>query len=224
MATTKFAQTKTTKDNKELNGILERVKTLENLMNNVEVKIKKLNENAVVPKYAHYGDAGLDLVATSIEYSKDMDAFIYHTDIAVEIPVGYCMLLFPRSSNRKTDAYMTNHVGVIDSGYRGEILLTFKLRDTSTSVVNTIAFFNHIADMSAIDENNSSVKDIANNTKEFINKTITDNNFYNSIKPYNIGDRIAQAIIVKYPTVTFTEVDELSESERGEGGHGSTGK
>lgn len=223
MATTKFAQAKTTKDNKELNEIIEKVKTLENLVNNVEVKIKKLKENAVVPKYAHYGDAGLDLVATSIEYSKDMDAFIYHTGIAVEIPVGYCILIFPRSSNRKTDAYMTNHVGVIDSGYRGEILVTFKLRDTSTSVVNTIAFFNHIADMSAIDNVNN-IKDVANNTKEFINKTITDNNFYNSIKPYGIGDRIAQAIVVKYPTVTFTEVDELSESERGKGGHGSTGK
>ena len=81
----------------------------------MEVKIKKLNENAVIPQYAHPSDAGLDLVATSYEYKEDIDCHVYGTGLAVEIPEGYVGLIYPRSSNRKTDAYMCNHVGVIDS-------------------------------------------------------------------------------------------------------------
>ena len=44
------------------------------------------------------------------------------------------------------------------------------------------------------------------------------------VKPYEIGQRVAQMIIMPYPHVDFVEVDELSESERGDGGYGSTGK
>ena len=81
----------------------------------MEVKIKKLNENAVIPRYSHPTDAGLDLVATSYEYKSDIDCHVYGTGLAVEIPEGYVGLIYPRSSNRKTNAYMCNHVGVIDS-------------------------------------------------------------------------------------------------------------
>ena len=144
----------------------------------MNVKIKKLNSNAKIPTYAKPGDAGMDLTATSYRYDVNYDNEIYGTGIAVEIPEGYVGLVFPRSSNRKTDVYMTNHVGVIDSGYRGEIMVTFKHRDA----------------------------DIENDA------------------PYNLGDRIAQLIIIPYPHIDFEEVEELSDSERGEGGHGSTGK
>ena len=81
----------------------------------MEVKIKKLVEEAVIPSYAKPGDAGLDLTAVSYDYKADIDCHVYGTGIAVEIPEGYVGLVYPRSSNRKTDAHMTNHVGVIDS-------------------------------------------------------------------------------------------------------------
>ena len=147
----------------------------------MEVKIKKLVEEAVIPSYAKPGDAGLDLTAVSYDYKKDIDCHVYGTGIAVEIPEGYVGLVYPRSSNRKTDAYMTNHVGVIDSGYRGEIMVSFKLRDYK------VKEFPHL------------------------------------FNPYEVGDKIAQLIIVPYPKIEFKVVDELSTTERGENGHGSTG-
>lgn len=145
-----------------------------------KVRIKRLTTNAQIPSYAHSTDAGLDLVATSCKYNEEKEYFVYDTGIIVEIPVGYVGLVFPRSSIRDTDAYMCNHVGVIDSGYRGEITASFK---------------NHNK----------------NNTKP----------------PYEVGDRIAQMIIMPYPKVLFEEVEtieELSNTDRGTGGHGSTGK
>lgn len=143
----------------------------------MNVRIKKLNSNAIIPKYAKAGDAGLDLVATSRTWDEQNNNYIYGTSLAIEIPEGYVGLIFPRSSNRKTCAYMTNHVGVIDSGYRGEIMVTYKNRDKN-----------------------------------------------DVFPPYNVGDRIAQLIIIAYPTINLIESDTLSETERGEGGHGSTGK
>lgn len=203
-------------------------------MENVTVKLKKLNENAVLPKYAKDGDAGMDLVATSVEYDEKMDAFVYHTGIAVEIPQGYYMQILPRSSNRKTDAYMTNHVGVIDSGYRGEILVTFKNRTSTSSLVNDLAFTHLITSIITPKESKNdkdetvqtytSVLECAKSVAGSIEATIKDEKLYEQIAPYKVGDRIAQAIVLPYPFVTFEEVDKLSESERGEGGHGSTGK
>lgn len=144
----------------------------------MKVKIKKLLTNAVIPKYSKQGDAGLDLVATS----KHIDVYgniSYGTGLAFEIPFGYVGLLFPRSSNSKTDLLLTNSVGVIDSGYRGEVSLKFR------------GYY------SKIDMENSN---------------------------YQIGDRIGQIIIMPYPQIEFEEVEELSETERGTGGYGSTGK
>lgn len=142
----------------------------------MEVKIKKLHPDAVIPVYSKPGDAGLDLTATSID-DDSYDNIIYGTGLAIEIPEGYVGLLFPRSSNSKTDLYLTNHVGVIDSGYRGEIM--FKFRP-----------INGIEDA-------------------YI---------------YAVGDRIGQLIIIPYPSIEFVETEELSDSDRGEGGFGSTGK
>ncbi len=139
----------------------------------MKVKIKRLHKDAVIPKYAKPGDAGLDLVATNI-ISFDKEQVVYGTGIAVEIPEGYVGLVFPRSSIRKYEQYLSNSVGVIDSGYRGEIQATFNSR------------------------------------------------FYADVK-YKVGDKIAQLIIMPYPHIDFEEVNELSETERADGGHGSTG-
>jgi len=90
----------------------------------MKVKFKKLTSEAVIPRHAKVGDAGLDLVATS---TKNIDEILieYGTSLAVEIPEGYVGLLFPRSSISNYDLLLSNSVGVIDSGYRGEIKVKF---------------------------------------------------------------------------------------------------
>lgn len=89
------------------------------------LKIKKLIPEAVVPNYAKKGDAGLDLIATS---SKNCAEFLeFGTGLAVEIEEGNVGLLFPRSSISKTGHRLLNSVGVIDSGYRGEIKVRMSL-------------------------------------------------------------------------------------------------
>lgn len=179
---------------RRVNGQTQTEFDIEFIRKPLVVKLKKVNENAVIPNYAHNTDAGMDLTAISWEYDEINDNHVYGTGIALEIPEGYVGLIFPRSSNRKTHAYLTNHVGVIDSGYRGEIMLTFKSRDHD-KVLNAVAL---IGD----------------------GRFIADEGLH---KPYKVGDRIGQLIIVPYPKIEFIEVDSLEESERGEGGHGSTG-
>jgi len=100
------------------------------------VKFKKLLPNAVIPKYAHkeeeFGcDAGADLVAARREYQVANDCWVYDTGIAMEIPKGYVGLVVPRSSHRKTETYLPNSVGVIDSNYRGGISFSYKNRDSN---------------------------------------------------------------------------------------------
>lgn len=158
----------------------------------MKVKIKKLSENAVVPKYAHDTDAGLDLVATSKKVEDG--CIVYGTGLAFEIPEGFVGLIFPRSSLAKKHLTLTNSVGVIDSGYRGEV--TFKFRPS-------------------MDIRDYDGEKVTWNTSMGVINTFTD---------YNVGDRIGQLIILPYPKIEFEEADELSKSERGEGGYGSTGK
>ena len=138
----------------------------------LEIKIKKLHPDAVVPTYAKLGDAGMDLYATEQKWD-DYGNFVFHTGLAMEIPEGYVGLIFPRSSISKTPHSLRNSVGVIDSGYRGEIMIKFAGNSTATS--------------------------------------------------YKVGDRVAQIIIMPYPEVRFVESLELTETERGSGGFGSTG-
>ena len=144
----------------------------------MKVKMKKLHPNAVKPKYAKESDAGMDLVATEI-ISKTETQITYGTGLAMEIPDGMVGLVFPRSSIRNTNLQLSNSVGVIDAGYRGELQATF-------NIINP-----HVVEGFGI---------------------------------YMPGDRVAQIVIVPHPIVQFVEVDELSESKRGDGGFGSTGK
>ena len=92
----------------------------------MKVNVKKLDSNAVLPTYSRHGDAGMDLTATSKWYDESGNV-CYGTSLAFEIPHGYVGLLFPRSSNTKKDLILGNSVGVIDSGYRGEVVFKFKL-------------------------------------------------------------------------------------------------
>ena len=89
----------------------------------MKVKIKKLRPNAIIPTYAKPGDAGMDLY--SIDAAWEGPLVTYYTGLSMEIPEGYVGLLFPRSSVYKTGQRLTNSVGVIDSGYRGEIMIKY---------------------------------------------------------------------------------------------------
>lgn len=104
----------------------------------MNLKFKKLSEKAVLPVRAHKSDAGLDLTATSITTAINECGqlmLVYHTDLAVEIPEGHVGLLFPRSSIYKKSLQQTNCVGVIDAGYRGELMVVYK---TTTDVVPAV--------------------------------------------------------------------------------------
>lgn len=102
------------------------------------LKIKRLTEEAIMPIRAHESDAGIDLTCTNITQELNECGqliLVYHSGIAVQIPEGYAGLLFPRSSIYKKSLTFTDCVGVIDSGYRGEIMV--KMRST-TDVVPAI--------------------------------------------------------------------------------------
>ena len=75
----------------------------------MKIKFKKLHPDAIIPSYSKAGDAGLDLTALSIEISAGLVE--YGTGLAVEIPVGYVGLIFPRSSIYKTGQRLSNSVG-----------------------------------------------------------------------------------------------------------------
>jgi len=146
----------------------------------MKVKIKKLHPDAITPKYAKPGDAGLDLVAVSckvlVDSLTDEDTKVeVDSGIAVEIPEGYVGLIFPRSSIKGTGVRLTNCVGVIDSGYRGSIKAYFDIIDKS-------------------------------------------------LVYYEKGDKFAQLLIIPYPQIELEEVEELTKTERGASGYGSSGK
>lgn len=141
----------------------------------MKIKIKKLRDDAVIPTKAYPSDAGFDLTAVWSGWNNGSKVFEYGFGLSFEIPEGYVGLIFPRSSIFRKDLFLTNCVGVIDSGYRGEV--TVKFKSTTGRIPAS----------------------------------------------YNIGERVAQIIIMPIPQVVFVEVKELSDSDRGSGGYGSTG-
>ena len=164
----------------------------------IELKVKKLHPDAIIPKYATAGAACFDLHAiTPNDVSlSDMEVFDRHgvnmldsfkfngagshtfsTGLAFEIPEGHVMLVFSRSGHGfKNDVRLSNCVGVVDNDFVGEVKVRLSM-DHGLSPTLTVRH----------------------------------------------GDRIAQAMILPIPSVTLVEVDELKETERGTGGFGSTG-
>ena len=144
----------------------------------IKVNFKRLNENAIVPTYGSEFSAGADLYAceggeVTIEAGETR---LIHTGLALEIPEGYAGLIYARSGiATKRGLAPANKVGVIDSDYRGEIM---------------VSLYNH----------SSSAQTIAD------------------------GERVAQLVITPFLKVEYTEADELSDTVRGSGGFGSTGK
>ena len=108
-----------------ITGVCLRTKNKTNTFSDTtRVKIKKLSEDAVIPSYSKSGDAGMDLTITK-EIENTSFSVSYGFGIAMEIPKGHVGLVFPRSSVRNQDLILSNCVGVIDSGYRGELQATF---------------------------------------------------------------------------------------------------
>lgn len=141
----------------------------------MKVKIKKTHPNGKIPTYATDGSGAFDFYSAEDRIVFPQFPNAIRLGVAMEIPVGHVMLLFPRSSiGKKTWLRMSNSVGVIDSDYRGTI---------------------------------HAIYDNIGCDRQVIKK----------------GQRIAQGIIVPIPKVEFEEVEELSITERGEGGFGSTG-
>ena len=142
-----------------------------------EVKIKKLDERAIIPSYGTEYSAGFDLYAIleedlTIESGKTV---LVKTGLSMEIPIGCAGMIFARSGlATKKGLAPANKVGVVDSDYRGEVM---------------VALHNHSNE----------------------NQTIAS------------GERIAQMVIMPFYKAEFTEVGELSNSDRGTGGFGSTG-
>jgi len=85
----------------------------------MKIKIKKLKENAVVPGYAHEGDAGMDLFSAEDIVINPGERGIVCTGISVEIPNGYVGLVWDKSGLASKKGIKTM-AGVMDSGYRGE--------------------------------------------------------------------------------------------------------
>lgn len=166
---------------------------------NITVNFKKLSKKAVIPTYAHDTDAGMDMTAISKTVTDDFVEF--DTGIAIDLPVGYVGLLFPRSSVSKKDMLMCNSVGVVDVGFQNSVKFRFK-RIPNPSKWTVITTW---------------VK------KLFGIESITSEIYYDP-KEYSVGDKIGQLIIMPYPKVTLNEVDEFAPSERGLGGFGSTDK
>lgn len=171
--------------------------------NVIPLKIKKLNELAKIPVKAHEDDACYDLYCTSVSIDE-YGNIRYGTGLSFEIPSGYEMEIRPRSSISKYNLMLINSPGTIDSNYRGEIFLNFRFIGGSKD--NLFSIYD--------DKSNEFI------TTECLTMIFT------SVKEssiYKVGERIAQFKINKVLPIQLIEADQLSETERGNGGFGSTG-
>ena len=143
----------------------------------MDIKIKKLNENAIIPKRGSEQAAGYDIYACTnapIVIAPHQTVKV-GTGLSIEIPNGYFGAIFARSGlATKQGLRPSNCVGVCDSDYRGEYIVALHNDLDEPQVINPM-------------------------------------------------ERIAQLIVVPYLAVEFNEVNELSDTKRGENGFGSTG-
>lgn len=195
--------------------------------NKIKVFVKKLHKDAVIPKYAHDGDVGMDLTAISVEYDAEKDMYIYHTGLAFASDFNIGDFLFLRSSNRKTEAYLCNQVGIADTAiYRGEIMICMKNRDSINTIAEVEGIKKYVSTLPNVYQTSKNILTAFKDSEDVYVET--KNSYLERAKnlefaPYKVGDRIAQMVCLRYPTVELVEVDELNETVRGDGGFGSTG-
>lgn len=100
----------------------------------IDLAVRRLREDAVLPQQAYEGDAGLDLVSCERVELGPGERAVVATGIAVEIPVGYAGFVQPRSGLAANHGItIVNSPGLIDSGYRGEILVVLLNTDRDES-------------------------------------------------------------------------------------------
>lgn len=175
----------------------------------MKIKFKRLHENAKLPFHAKPGDAGADLTSVSVMLGANKE-IEYKTGLAVEIPVGYVGLLFMRSSVSSQDIDLINAVGVLDAGYRGEIMFKYSPTFEHWDFALTRVDFQDSLELGEI----------------LFYETAADEARRHTLggKCYAVGERIGQLVIVPHVEIESEWADELSSTERGEGGYGSTGK
>lgn len=157
------------------------------------LKVKKLTTDATIPTRAHETDSGFDLVAIDDGQVSEEGYIQYKTGLSIEIPNGFDAFIYPRSSISKYDLVLANGVGLIDQGYRGELLVRFKN---------------------------------ANRLFPSSYGPYTDPNISVGIgmcKIYKRGDKIAQLVLRERPEFSIEEVVDLTLTNRGVGGFGSSG-
>ena len=163
-------------------------------MNKVKLGFKKLDPNAQLPKYAHEGDAGMDVFALEDTYLEYGTSKIVRTGIAAEIPDGYELQVRARSGLAVKGIEVVNGPGTVDSKYRGEIGVILRFIHLHTEPV------------------------YANG--DVIGTRRPPDHGYEIKK----GDKIAQLVLAPVTFAEPFEVQELSETDRGTGGFGSTGR
>ncbi len=186
----------------------------------IAINVKRLCAEAKLPTRAHATDAGWDLYAASRVFDRK-GTVTYGTGIAMEIPEGHVGLVFPRSSVANKDLNLSNSVGVIDAGYRGEITVRFR---------PTLSFFERDLPP-ASDPDDYDGRDQTDPTTQYVSFHGRDERMPDvpagclpfANHNYEVGERVAQIIIMPFPEVAFQEAASLSDSERGTGGYGSTG-
>ncbi len=172
---------------------------MDELEGRMELKVK-LTDGAPLPRHAKPGDAGMDLTSRETVTLGPGETRTVGTGVAVEIPEGYVGLVFPRSGLGSRGVNLSNCVGVIDSGYRGEI---------KAPLHN-----NHHADELLVNEELDMYDHAYRHTRfKFNGEKMT----------VERGERVAQLVVVPFATCECVEVDELSETDRGADGFGSTG-
>lgn len=184
------------------------------------MNVELCDENASVPEYANSFerdgvkipmDFGLDIKAVSVEYDEKMDCYIYHTGLKFNMPEDVVMLLFPRSSNRKTDAYLANSVGVIDWSFNKEVLVCFKNR---TSLEDRKMRIEHDIIKNSI-LNKEGLTEIRKRLEQMEEINPMD------YAPYEVGNKIAQIAVLRYNATIMNQVDFVKDG--GRGCFGSTG-
>ena len=171
------------------------------------------------PKHAHPGDLGMDVTAIGVEYDKEYDRYLYHTGIYCETEEGDGCFLMPRSSNSKTNAQLGNGIGLIETyNYRGEFIFAFKNRRSLWDE----AFQRAIWKWAMLPWYKRLFTDFS---KMLDAEYVFCKENALEWAPYKVGDRIGQIVWNKFPkNIHIQIVDELSETARGAGGFGSTGK
>jgi len=181
----------------------------------VEIKIKKVYPDAKLPTKVHPTDAGWDLYVYSGTLDKENGLIIYELGISMEIPDGYVGLIFPRSSIFKTQLVLSNCVGVIDSGYRGQVKAMFRfnwwkfiVKSDKYGLVLTKEFpWIRLVKFDGEPDPGAMMWLTAN--KDAV---------------YHKGERCCQMVIMPYPKIKMTEVTELSDSDRQDKGFGGSGR